>query len=80
MQINGWSGLIRIDQTHTFMWLGDPAEPTGFNRTILTNIEITPSRTILNMTAGPLDLSVTFLSPIEVRYILLRRVKYTKLS
>lgn len=29
-------------------------------------MHITPTRTILNVTAGPLDLTLTFLSPIEV--------------
>lgn len=66
LQIIGWAGLIRIDQRQTFTWLGDPGAPSGLHRSILTNIEITPTRTIMNMTAGPLDLTVAFLSPIEV--------------
>lgn len=66
-QILGWAGLIRIDNAHTFKWLGDPAQPGGLNRSVLTNIQMTPTRTIMNMTAGPIDLTVTFLSPIEVR-------------
>lgn len=66
-QILGWAGLIRIDNTHTFKWLGDPGLPGGMNRSVLTNIQITPTRTIMNMTSGPIDLTVTFLSPIEVR-------------
>ena len=65
-QILGWAGLIRIDNAFTYKWLGDPASPGGLNRSVLTNIQITPTRTIMNMTAGPIDLTVTFLSPIEV--------------
>ena len=62
------AGLIRIDQKLTFIWLGSPSDDlSGFNRSVLTNIELTPTRTIMNMTAGPIDLSVTFFSPIEVR-------------
>lgn len=68
-QIDGWIGMIRIDETQTFVWLGDPAFGDGVHRTVLTNIQVTPTRTILNITAGPLDLTVTFLSPIEVCHI-----------
>ena len=66
IQHNSWVGLIQIDHARTFTWLGDPNDVSGLNRSVLTNIEITPTRTIMNMTAGPLDLSITFLSPIEV--------------
>ncbi len=49
------------------MWLGDAGAPSGLVRSVLTNIQVTPTRTIFNITAGPIDLTVTFLSPIEVR-------------
>ncbi|KAI0341899.1 hypothetical protein BDW22DRAFT_1484797 [Trametopsis cervina] len=62
--ILGWAGLIRIDN-ETFKFLGDPGVPGGLNRSVLTNIQLTPTRTIMNMTAGPIDLVLTFLSPIE---------------
>ena len=35
----------------------------------ITNIQFTPTRTIYVMTAGPLNLTVTFLSPIEVNFL-----------
>ncbi|KAI0341142.1 hypothetical protein BDW22DRAFT_330198 [Trametopsis cervina] len=60
----GWAGLIRIDN-ETFKFLGDSLVPAGLNRAVLTNIQLTPTRTIMNMTAGPIDLILTFLSPIE---------------
>lgn len=61
------AGLIRIDQARTYAWLGNPGDNlAGINRSILTSIQVTPTRTTMNMTAGPLDLSFTFLSPIEV--------------
>ncbi len=70
IQSTGWAGMVRIDQMQTFKWIGDilPGSGlSGLNRTILTNIQVTPTRTIMNIMAGPLDLTVTFLSPIEVR-------------
>ncbi|KAI0696707.1 hypothetical protein BC835DRAFT_1414100 [Cytidiella melzeri] len=62
--ILGWAGLIRIDN-ETIKWLGDPSMPAGLNRSVLENIQLTPTRTIMNLTAGPIDLQVTWLSPIE---------------
>lgn len=63
----GWAGLIRIDNAHTFKWMGDVEQPYPLNFSVLTNIQVTPTRTIMNITAGPIDLTVTFLSPIEAR-------------
>ena len=59
----GWAGKIRIDGT-TYAWLGqdgiDNASAT------VTDFQITPTRSIFAMQAGPMNLTVTFLSPIEV--------------
>ena len=66
-QQSGWAGLIRIDSNNTYKWFGDPLEPDNVKRVVLTNIDITPTRTIMNVTAGPIDLDMTLLSPIEVR-------------
>ena len=49
------------------MFLGNPGVPGNLNRTILTNIQLTPTRTMMNVTAGPVDVEITWLSPIEVR-------------
>ena len=63
-----WTGLVRVDENTTYGWLGDLQNTIlpDINRTILTSMRITPTRTIFNITAGPVDLTVTFLSPIEV--------------
>ncbi|KAF8874083.1 hypothetical protein BD779DRAFT_1451181 [Infundibulicybe gibba] len=53
-------GYIRIDGA-TWEWLGN----SGGNGTTLVRTEITPTRTIITLTAGPMELEVTFLSPIE---------------
>jgi hypothetical protein len=51
--------MIRVDDT-TFQWSG----PIG-TATNLTNITITPTRTIITVMAGPMMVNVTYLSPIE---------------
>ena len=37
------------------------------NVATVTNVQITPTRSIYTMKAGPVGLTVTFLSPVEVR-------------
>lgn len=50
----------------TFGWLGDVVGP-DVESSLVTDMLITPTRTILNLTAGPVNITLTFLSPIEVR-------------
>ena len=58
----GWSGKIRVNGT-TYKWLGQ--DNTGIAANV-TNIQITPTRTIFVMRAGPMNVTVTFLTPVEV--------------
>ena len=57
----GWAGKIRVDNV-TYAWLGGGRGP---NFSIVTNVLITPTRSIYVMEAGPMNVTVTFLSPIE---------------
>lgn len=67
--ILGWAGHIRVDNTTTYKWLGQSGFPTsGLELPVLNNIQVTPTQTIMTITAGPIDLTVTYLSPIEVRF------------
>ena len=60
----GWAGKIRIDGA-TYGWMGNDNIPS--NHSNITNVQITPTRSIYTMEAGPMNFSITFLSPIEVR-------------
>ncbi|KAF7378283.1 hypothetical protein MSAN_00253700 [Mycena sanguinolenta] len=57
----GWTGFIKVDGT-AYHWLGSP--PEG-NASAWIQTQVTPTRTILTVQAGPMLLNVTFLSPIE---------------
>ncbi|KAK7675988.1 hypothetical protein QCA50_021064, partial [Cerrena zonata] len=59
----GWEGLVRVDN-QAYQWLGNSP---GINPVIanVANMQITPTRTIYTYTAGPAQLTATFLSPIE---------------
>ncbi|GJE95238.1 DUF5127 and DUF4965 domain-containing protein [Phanerochaete sordida] len=60
----GWVGLIRVDNV-TYGWLEGGGNPNGELLATLRNVQVTPTRTIVQMVAGPVDFNVTFLSPIE---------------
>ncbi|VDB91944.1 unnamed protein product [Peniophora sp. CBMAI 1063] len=57
----GWAGMVRIDGI-SYVWLGDMqnAQPTT-----VKNVNITATRSIFTLEAGPMELTVSFLSPIE---------------
>ncbi|KAF8169483.1 hypothetical protein K438DRAFT_1983308 [Mycena galopus ATCC 62051] len=59
--ILGWAGLIKIDGL-TYSWLGNTSVS---NAGKWLETEVTPTRTILTVQAGPVLLNVTFLSPVE---------------
>jgi hypothetical protein len=65
-QILGWSVLIRVDGL-TYSFLGNVL-PNLYNGTAnFTSIAITPTQTVLTARAGPMQVNLTFLNPIEVR-------------
>ncbi|KAK7461368.1 hypothetical protein VKT23_008545 [Stygiomarasmius scandens] len=86
---SSWSGLVRVDNTHIFEYLGAALEnpslaiPSGTNASAasLTNLIITPTRTIMTVDAGTfVTLNVTFLSPIETEDIDLASLEFFYVS
>lgn len=59
----GWAGKIRVDG-QTYAWMGQ--DGVGNGPANVTNVQITPTRSIFVMQAGPMNVTVTYLSPIEV--------------
>ncbi|KAF9039547.1 DUF1793-domain-containing protein [Hymenopellis radicata] len=70
-RILGWSGWIRVDGTTYELW-GQSGTTTN-----LTNVEITPTRTKLSITAGTMNVNVTWLSPIEPSNIALQSLPFS---
>ncbi|KAH9926279.1 uncharacterized protein BXZ73DRAFT_49533 [Epithele typhae] len=58
----GWRGQIRIDGA-VYTWLG--ADSSGSVVPNVVSTEVTPTRSVFVMQAGPMNLTVTFLSPVE---------------
>ncbi|PIL35889.1 hypothetical protein GSI_01549 [Ganoderma sinense ZZ0214-1] len=57
----GWTGKVRVNGT-TYKWMGQDGAGTPAN---VTNIQATPTRTIFVVQAGPMNVTITFLSPVE---------------
>ncbi|KAF8491814.1 hypothetical protein F5888DRAFT_1613303 [Russula emetica] len=63
-QILGWSVLVRVDGL-TYSFLGDVLSNL-YNGTVnFTSIAITPTQTAVTARAGPMQVNLTFLNPIE---------------
>ena len=67
-QILGWSLFVRVDGV-SYSFLGDEALAPGgpLNGSVnSTNVVVTPTQTVVTAQAGPMQVNLTFLNPIEV--------------
>lgn len=63
----GWLCYIRVDGTTYTLWGQDNLpKSVDINQSSLVTTELTPTRTIQVMKAGPMNVTVTFLSPVDV--------------
>ncbi|PFH52830.1 hypothetical protein AMATHDRAFT_73955 [Amanita thiersii Skay4041] len=64
-QIVGWAGFVKVDGK-AYSFLGAPNVPgASFTKAIQKSSEFTATRSTFVLSAGPVDLTVTFLSPVE---------------
>ena len=66
----GWICYIRVDNTTYTLWGNNNLPGSGINQSSLVTTVLTPTRTIQVMTAGPMNVNVTFLSPVDVSPLL----------
>ncbi|KAI0645886.1 hypothetical protein C8Q79DRAFT_911239 [Trametes meyenii] len=57
-------GSVRVDG-QTYLWTGMDTPAVGDHSANTTHTRITPTRSIFTMQAGPMNLTITYLSPIE---------------
>ncbi|KAH8105922.1 DUF1793-domain-containing protein [Cristinia sonorae] len=62
-QIVGWAGYIKVDGV-AYNFLGAP-NVAGAQKASQKSFQFTSTQSVFVMTAGPVDLTVTFLSPVE---------------
>ncbi|KAH9942417.1 uncharacterized protein BXZ73DRAFT_41258 [Epithele typhae] len=60
----GWDNMIVIDG-QPYATSGDAIHPNNTIPATVNGVQITPTRSIYSMQAGPMDINLTFLSPIE---------------
>ncbi|KAL1665396.1 hypothetical protein GGF50DRAFT_126410 [Schizophyllum commune] len=61
----GWAGLAKVDG-ESYSFLGAPSVPgASFSNAVQTSSKYTSTQTTFTMTAGSVDLTISFLSPIE---------------
>ncbi|KAF9521373.1 hypothetical protein CPB83DRAFT_841316, partial [Crepidotus variabilis] len=61
--VAGWAGLVRVDG-QSYRWQGQGGA-TNTAQTVSGSIRMSPTRTTFNTIAGPVQLTITYLSPLE---------------
>ncbi|KAL5535348.1 hypothetical protein ACEPAF_3442 [Sanghuangporus sanghuang] len=74
----GWAGYVRVDGT-TYLFLGGPEVP-GATKAVQQSFEFTSTQSIFLLRAGPVDLTATFLSPVEPNDLFRQSVPFSYLS
>ncbi|KAH9858969.1 hypothetical protein C2E23DRAFT_717283 [Lenzites betulinus] len=76
-QSMGWVGKIRVDSL-TYSWMG--SNETTASSVSVVDVQITATRSIFIIHAGPMNLTVTFLSPIEPSDWVLQSLPFSYVS
>ncbi|KAG0709752.1 hypothetical protein DFH29DRAFT_978606 [Suillus ampliporus] len=74
-----WTGSASFFDGTTYTFLGDPVV-SGAELAIQKSLEFTSTQSIFVMTAGPVDLNVIFLSPVEPTDLLKQSVPFSYLA
>lgn len=62
----GWNADVRVDGK-AYNLMGKPPNLRNFTNANQTSVQLTPSRTSYLLKAGPVDVNMTFFTPIEVQ-------------
>ncbi|TFK55924.1 DUF1793-domain-containing protein [Heliocybe sulcata] len=76
----GWAGYIKVDNT-VYTFLGDPVvSGTSPSKAVQKSLTFTATQSTFVMTAGPVDLTVNFLSPVEPTDLVLQSLPFSYLA
>ncbi|KAF9067643.1 hypothetical protein BDP27DRAFT_1448939 [Rhodocollybia butyracea] len=76
----GWAGFANVDEV-AYNFLGNPVvSGTNFTKATQISAEFTSTQSIFVFTAGPVELTVTFLSPIEAIDLVKQSLPFSYLS
>ncbi|KAG8887675.1 hypothetical protein FRB98_009184 [Tulasnella sp. 332] len=76
--IQGWAGYIRVDGT-VYTFLGAPGN-TGTVQAVQKSVAFTSTQSTFVMTAGGIDLTVNFLSPVEPTNLVLQSLPFSYMA
>ncbi|KAG7096816.1 hypothetical protein E1B28_004225 [Marasmius oreades] len=79
-QILGWAGFVKVDGT-AYSWLGAPSVPDAtFTKATQKSFKFTATQSTFVLSAGPVDLTVNFLSPVEPTDLVKQSTPFSYLS
>ncbi|KAL0573007.1 hypothetical protein V5O48_008953 [Marasmius crinis-equi] len=79
-QTLGWAGFVKVDGT-AYSWLGTPSVPGAtFNKATQKSFTFTATQSTFVLSAGPVDLTVNFLSPVEPTDLVKQSIPFSYLS
>jgi Domain of unknown function (DUF5127)/Domain of unknown function (DUF4965)/Domain of unknown function (DUF1793)/Domain of unknown function (DUF4964) len=77
--VTGLCGLVQVDG-YTYAWTGAPTDSIRPKNMTQTGLEITPTRSIFTFTAGGVEVTVEWLSPVEPGNTQLQSIPLTLLT
>ncbi|RDB22588.1 Glutaminase A [Hypsizygus marmoreus] len=78
--ILGWAGFVKVDGK-AYSFLGAPNVPSAtFTKAVQKSFQFTSTQSIFVLSAGPVDLTVTFLSPVEATDLVKQSIPFAYLA
>ncbi|KAK7061847.1 DUF1793-domain-containing protein [Favolaschia claudopus] len=78
--IVGWAGFAKVDSV-PYLFLGTPSVPAvTFNKAVQKSSQFTSTQSIFVLSAGPVDLTVTFLSPVEPNDLVKQSIPFSYMA
>ncbi|KAJ7283979.1 DUF1793-domain-containing protein [Mycena rebaudengoi] len=79
-QTLGWAGFVKVDG-RAFSFMGTPNVPGGtFTKATQRSSKFTSTQSIFVLSAGPVDITVTFLSPVEPNDLIKQSIPFSYLA
>ncbi|KAJ7853748.1 DUF1793-domain-containing protein [Mycena leptocephala] len=78
--IVGWAGFVKVDGV-PYVFLGAPTEiPVAFSKAVQKSSRFTSTQSIFVLSAGLVDITVTFLSPVEANDLVKQSIPFAYMA
>ncbi|TFK75791.1 DUF1793-domain-containing protein [Pluteus cervinus] len=75
----GWAGFVNVDGV-SYNFMGTPTLSTPFQKAVQKSFEYTATQSIFVLSAGAVDVTVTFLSPVEPENLLVQSIPFSYMT